>query len=200
MTVHWIVEDLKGVLALRLAFIVFQRIRGNHVGKLLTKSIMYNLDHTKITMKVSHQPSLLIFNLLMSHGKHVGHFTMDNASNNKTCMKELAKLLYARDIEVNVQDRQIMCFPHVTHICVSHIVHAFTDREAWVNAFTDEADHKNYAAAVCSNSVKMGCIVVCIICASGLHYDEFLDMIKTGNLIDWFKDRKTLECPGTWAT
>ena len=87
-----------------------------------------------------------------------------------------------------------MCFLHVIHICVLNIVNNFTDgnvaeiAEAWIDVFTNEANHQSYVVAVHNNPVKMGHMVIYMIHASGLHHNGFLDTIKTGNLKNWFRD------------
>lgn len=119
---------------------------------------------------------------------------MDNASNNKTCLQELATMLRARDVEFDdALDRRIMCFPHIMHICVTHIIRDFTDTalanitEAWIDAIADGAERQAYAEAVASDPVALGCTIVRVIRTSGQRHDEFIDTIKTGNAKNWFK-------------
>ena len=50
-----------------------------------------------------------------------GHFTLDNAANNKTMMKELKKLLADREIAFHADDNRIMCFPHVVNIATQRV-------------------------------------------------------------------------------
>jgi alkylhydroperoxidase family enzyme len=108
-------------------------------------------------------------------------------------MEELENLLRSRDIEFNALDRTVMCFPHIMHICVTHVIESFTDAdltavaEAWVDAFPDDEDREAYAEAVRSDPVAMGRDIVKVIRASGLRRDEFLDIVRTGNLKNWFK-------------
>jgi hypothetical protein len=123
----------------------------------------------------------------------VGHFTIDNASNNKTCMQELEIFLHAREVEFEALDRQVMCFPHVMHICVTHVIEDFTDTdlitisEAWTDAFPDNEARKAYAEAVGLDPIEMGCNIVQAIRVSGLCRDNFMDTVKTGNIKGWFK-------------
>ena len=111
-------------------------------------------------------------------------------------MEHLEKLLKTHELplEFGAQDRKVMCFPHVTNICVQHIVEEFSapDLEkianAWVDCFGDDViDKEKYLEAVKKNLVALGHDVVCIIRASGLRRDEFDKIIVTGNLQQWFK-------------
>ncbi|KIJ10079.1 hypothetical protein PAXINDRAFT_86563, partial [Paxillus involutus ATCC 200175] len=92
----------------------------------------------------------------------VGHFTMDNASNNKTCMQELETLLRARDIEFDALDRLVMCFLHVMHICTTHVIKSFTDDEltaiadTWIGVLPDEDECEAYVEAVRLDPITMG--------------------------------------------
>jgi len=52
---------------------------------------------------------------------------LNNASVNKKMLEHLKELLDVRDIPFNAHDRNIMCFLHVTAICVTHVTEAFTD-------------------------------------------------------------------------
>jgi hypothetical protein len=55
MTAHWIAENLdigKRRLELKVALLAFHRIRGNHTGKSLARTVIYLLDRAGITAKV----------------------------------------------------------------------------------------------------------------------------------------------------
>lgn len=118
---------------------------------------------------------------------------MDNASNNDTCMNHLEVLLRARDIDFHARDRQIRCFPHIIHICVKHVVESFSDslleeiEDAWFDAFPDDTDRENYAAAVRRNPIKLARLIVIAVRSSGLRRDDFLDTIKQGNSKNWYR-------------
>jgi hypothetical protein len=118
---------------------------------------------------------------------------MDNTSNNKTCMQELETLLRARDVEFDALDRLVMCFPHVMHICTTHVIKSFTDDEltaianTWIGVFPDEDEREAYVEAVRLDPITMGRDIVRVIRASGLRRDEFMDTVKTGNMKNWFK-------------
>jgi hypothetical protein len=66
-----------------------------------------------------------------------GHFTLDNAANNKTMMKELKKLLADREIAFHADDNRIMCFPHVVNIATQRVLRALSDPQA---GFMDDDD------------------------------------------------------------
>ena len=51
---------------------------------------------------------------------------MDNAKNNDTFIKSLEELLKQRDVIYDSSQHRIICFPHVVHICVTHVVKQFT--------------------------------------------------------------------------
>jgi len=70
----------------------------------------------------------------------MGHFTLDNASNNVTMLEELEDLLYARDISFDGIDRRIMCFAHMINICCQHVIGQFTNIKLLesVNEFVTE--------------------------------------------------------------
>ena len=51
---------------------------------------------------------------------------MDNASNNDTFIASLEELLRRRDTIYDSSQHRIICFPHVVHICVTHVVKQFT--------------------------------------------------------------------------
>ncbi|KAH9012216.1 hypothetical protein EDB83DRAFT_2321967 [Lactarius deliciosus] len=53
----------------------------------------------------------------------IGHFTLDNASNNVAAMKELENLLATKcDVAFNHLNNRIMCYPHIINVCTTHIV------------------------------------------------------------------------------
>ena len=178
LTGHWIAEDTETKsLSLRSALLGFHRLRGSHTGESLARTILYLLDRAGVTTKT-------------------GHFTLDNAENNKTMMEHLEKLLQTRELplEFGAQDRKVMCFPHIINICVQHVIEEFaapdleTVANAWVDCFDDDAvDKEKYLEAVKKNPVALGRDVVRIIRASGLRRDEFDKIIVTGNLQQWFK-------------
>ena len=164
-------------MTLRSALLGFHRLRGSHTGESLARTVLYLLDHAGVTTKT-------------------GHFTLDNAENNKTMMEHLEKLLDACELPLDfvAKDRKIMCFPHIINICVQHVIEEFSVpdlmkiAEAWVDCFDDDTvDEEKYLEAVKKNPVALGRDIVRAIRASGLRRDEFDKIIVTGNLQQWFK-------------
>ena len=118
---------------------------------------------------------------------------MDNVSNNKTCMKELKILLHTHDVEFDALDHLVMCFPHIIHICMTHVLRSSTDADltavanAWIGAFPDKEVREAYAEAVRSDPMKKCCDLIQNIHASGFCCDKFIDTIRTSNVKNWFK-------------
>lgn len=77
-------------------------------------------------------------------------------------MQELKQLLCLQEVEFNALDHLIMCFPHIMHIFVTHIIQSFTDAEfttiseAWIDAFSNRAEHNVYAQGVKLDPIGMG--------------------------------------------
>jgi hypothetical protein len=102
----------------------------------------------------------------------VGHFTLDNAANNKTMMESLARKLEAREISFDPVDRQIMCFAHVIDLASGRVIRGI------------EGDN---AGSETSNPIGLGRTVVRSIRASGLRRDSFDEVVINGNAKQWFK-------------
>lgn len=70
------------------------------------------------------------------------------------CMHKLEVLLHACEVAFNAQDHLIMCFLHIMHICVTHVLKSFTQSDltvivdAWTDAFDDEENCEAYMEAV----------------------------------------------------
>jgi hypothetical protein len=63
----------------------------------------------------------------------MGHFTLDNASNNKTAMEELSLIMAERDIHFDPVDHRIPCFPHIINLCAKHVIDEYpTHQEKWI--------------------------------------------------------------------
>lgn len=134
MTAHWIARD-NNTLELKSSLIAFHRIWGKHTGKNLAAIVLSLLDRAGATSKVS-TVNYILKNLLTQMFK-TGHFTLDNAANNKTMMKELKKLLADREIAFHADDNRIMCFPHVVNIATQRVLQALSDPQA---GFVDDDD------------------------------------------------------------
>jgi hypothetical protein len=102
----------------------------------------------------------------------IGHFTLDNAANNKTMMESLARKLEAHEISFDAVDHQIMCFAHVIDLASGHVIRGI------------EGDN---AGSETSNPIGLGCTVVRSIWALGLRRDSFDDVVTNGNAKQWFK-------------
>jgi len=123
----------------------------------------------------------------------VGHFTLDNASNNQTMMEELEVLLQARDIPFDSADNRIMCFPHVINICCQHIISDFTNidlsesTEDFPAEQAPERPHlQTFEEAVKRDPVALGRNIVRAFRSSGQRRDAFNEIIRDGNSKGWF--------------
>jgi len=123
----------------------------------------------------------------------IGHWTLDNAANNRTFMTELAALLYSRDINFDAQDRHIMCFPHIINICSQHVISKFTNIELAnateatpVTLAPNNATCQSFDNAVSRDPIALGRNTVRVLRSSGQRRDTFDDIIKDGNDKGWF--------------
>jgi hypothetical protein len=103
ITAHWIAIILRTTaLELKVALIAFHQLCGNHDDESLTEIILQLLDRAGITVKVC---CPLFSTMHFSYSLKVGHFTLDNAVNNKTMMEALERKLHERDITFDMADR-----------------------------------------------------------------------------------------------
>jgi len=130
LTAHWIsLDKSSGRLSLKAALIGFHRLKENHTGINIARTILHLLDRANVTVKV-----YIPYDTLRSHCQlslQIGHFTLDNAENNAVAMKELqSRLAKRREISdfVNFdhRDNRIRCYAHIINICSSHIVASVT--------------------------------------------------------------------------
>jgi hypothetical protein len=112
----------------------------------------------------------------------VGHFTMDNASNNETMMQYLETKLRGREIAFDARDRRIMCFAHVVDLCSGRVVSAASGPVDEGNDHSSSDDDTDI-----SNPIALARAAVRAIRGSGLRRDEFDEVIKNGNDKGWFK-------------
>jgi hypothetical protein len=184
MTAHWVAKvEGTNALQLKTALIAFHRLHGKHDGKTLAKTILKLLDRAKLTLKL-------------------GHFTLDNAANNGTMMRHLARLLrFKRDIIFDPVDRRIMCFAHVINLSSGVVTRnadkvcddsdEVTDWDAsaeseWTED-DDESDDGSDDGTVSSNGpIAHARNVVRVIRASGMRRDAFREVITNGNAKGWF--------------
>lgn len=118
-----------------------------------------------------------------THLFKVGHFTMDNASNNETMMQELQILLAGRDVSFDPVNRRVMCFAHVVNLCSGRVIHGISQDKG--DSFSAGDD------AVPSNPIDLARAVVRNIRASGPRRDHFKDIIQEGNTRGYFRDAKS---------
>jgi hypothetical protein len=151
-------------LQLKAALIAFHRIRGGHDGVSLAATIIQLLDRVHITLKVRVQFRLREAFLMSSK---VGHFTLDNASNNGTMMEELQRLLNARDVShFDAKNSRIMCFAHVVDLCSRRVVSGLSN--------------------LTRDPIAIGRSAVNAIRASCTRRDAFKDIVASGNEKGWW--------------
>jgi hypothetical protein len=124
----------------------------------------------------------------------VGHWTLDNAANNGTFLKELEVLLRSKGIDFDHLDRRIMCFPHVVNICCQHVISDFTNIELSETAEDFVAalpaaipQRQSYEDAVKRDPVALGRNIVRVMRASGQRRKALQDTIRDGNAKGWFR-------------
>jgi hypothetical protein len=169
-------DEATGALRLKAGLIAFHDLPGSHTGKALAVTMLRLIDRAGATLKI-------------------GHFTLDNASNNDAAMHHLAELLQDRDIPFDPVDRRIRCFPHIINICVKHVIEEYTlanykdVAESWVDSESGETITKDdYLEALRHDPVALGRSIVRVIRASGLRRHAFRESIKQANVEQWFKD------------
>ncbi|KIK24334.1 hypothetical protein PISMIDRAFT_44028, partial [Pisolithus microcarpus 441] len=94
----------------------------------------------------------------------IGHFTLDNACNNDTAMRELSRLLTLCGIDFDPVDCHIICFPHILNICSGHVTDEYTAvdfasiSEAWVDALDGNKviDKDAYIEALRRDPIALG--------------------------------------------
>jgi hypothetical protein len=122
----------------------------------------------------------------------VGHFTLDNASNNTTFMMEFGKRLELRDIPFDYADRQISCFAHVINIACQHLLSGLTNSELadsedlLVPIASEVPRQQTFAQALQRDPVALGRNLVRVFRSSGQRRALFDDIIRDGNVKGWF--------------
>ena len=66
----------------------------------------------------------------------VGHFTLDNAENNKTMLAEVEELLCRCELDrkFSAVDHTVNCFPHIVNISTSHVLKALTNEDLLIDS------------------------------------------------------------------
>jgi len=135
-----------------------------------------------------------------------GHWTLDNAEMNATFMKAFEELMRAWDIPFDYEDNRIMCFPHITNICATHVIESFTN-----TALADEQvefdvtfpplvpAEQTYDEACARDPIALCRSTVQAVRASGLRRDHLHEIICNGNAKGWFKSavdpNETIQIP-----
>jgi hypothetical protein len=175
VTAHWIAkESEKEALVLKAALITFHHIPGSHTGMALALKILELIDHAE----VKHNVGVLLYFITFSDFVQIGHFTLDNTSNNRTAMDELSQLLQKDGIEFDAVDHCIPCFPHIVNICVQHILseHSTADFSDLADTFVARPyifNKVEYVKALQNNVINQARDIVHVICVSGQCCDSF---------------------------
>lgn len=186
ITAHWIARIDSGAttsLQLKASLIAFHCLRGSHDGESLAATIIKLLDRAEITVKVWIL-CMCIWLPVSDAFPEVGHFTMDNASNNETMMKFLEEKLALREIAFDAADRKIMCYGHVVDLSSGRVVRAIAagslDNEDDPSPTDDETE-------TATDLIAQARAVVRAIRGSGSRREAFDEVITNGNAKGWFK-------------
>jgi hypothetical protein len=104
--------------------------------------------------------------------------------------------VHARDIPFCHKDNHIRCFPHVTNICSTHVIEAFTntalvdDSGGFIASAAyppSDPDSQTYEEAVARDPIALCRSTVRAIRVSGERRDHLADIIRDGNDKGWFK-------------
>lgn len=123
---------------------------------------------------------------MRTHLLKVGHFTMDNASNNRTMMQELETSLKSREIDFDADDRRIMCFAHVIDLCSGRVIRAASD------GVEDNSD-EDASSPGSDNPLAQARAVVRAIRGSGTRRSSFQETINYGNTRRLFRQGQSPE-------
>ncbi|SRR6266581_1286705 len=113
----------------------------------------------------------------------IGHFTLDNASNNRTMMQSLEAILASREIVFDAADRMISCFAHTVNLCSGRAIRAATD---WAD--NDDDTSSSDDDTVATDPIAVARKAVRVIRESGTRRETFNSIIKEGNKKGWFKE------------
>jgi hypothetical protein len=125
-----------------------------------------------------------------------GHWTLDNASLNDAFLKELGILLRPHEVEFDHKENHIRCFPHVTNVCSTHVIEAFTNITlvddtgefiASASGPPSDPDTQTYEEAVGRDPIALCRSTVRAVRASGKRRDHLAEVIEDGNKKGWFK-------------
>jgi hypothetical protein len=126
----------------------------------------------------------------------VGHFTLDNASNNASFMNSLAALLNAVGVQFDGKKNYIRCFAHIINLCSQAVIrqmerdndddiHSDTDTDPGTETGTDDdvtaANVRSTRTTWKAGPIRRARKTVAFVRKSGQRRDQFLDIIKQGN-------------------
>ncbi|KAJ7675195.1 ribonuclease H-like domain-containing protein [Mycena rosella] len=120
----------------------------------------------------------------------MGHFTMDNASNNATFMTHLALLLAERGVlDFNAKENYIRCFAHIINLASQTVIRAMEKQDSHVQHSDTETESESdddtpglaVRARRRAGPIRRARKTVAFIRKSGQRRDELLSIIKTGN-------------------
>ena len=86
----------------------------------------------------------------------VGHFTIDNTSNNNTMMQHLETMLIPCDIAFNTNNHRVMCFAYIVNLCSGKVIQAVS---GGVVGDMDKS-HLSTVNTVVSDPISLACIAV----------------------------------------
>ena len=101
-------------------------------------------------------------------------------------MKELERLLLARDIPFDAADRKIMCYSHVVDLSSGRLINALSSRAGQTNV-EDYEDSDSDLESPPPDPIAHARKVVRAIRGSGMRRDAFEEVIVNGNSKWWFK-------------
>lgn len=178
LTAHWIAKvERTTSLELKTALIAFHRLPGKHDGKAIAEAVIALLDRARVTVKVRllHEAGITMH--ISDVSLKVGHFTMDNASNNGTMMQHLEEMLRERDVAFDALDRRVRCFAHIVDLCSGQVA-----RSADSTVADDENDCSLSEDEIAmSPPIVRARNVVRAIRGSSTRRDRFNTLIETGN-------------------
>ncbi|THH18798.1 hypothetical protein EUX98_g8896 [Antrodiella citrinella] len=108
VTAHWIDESKPLNWEMQNAIIGFTRLNSAHNGVRLGQALYKIVDRIGVAHKV-------------------GHITCDNASNNKTMLREFAKHIFTKTGKAyDVKSRQVNCIAHVINLATQALIAAYS--------------------------------------------------------------------------
>jgi hypothetical protein len=137
----------------------------------------------------------------------MGHWTLDNAENNKTFLQELEKLVKARNLPISfdASDRRIRCFAHIINLVVQHVLAVISqskpfattededeDEDGLVSQTRDLSIEQTFKEAAARDPVGLARKLVRALRASNSRRVAFQESLKIGKEKGYF-DMKPLQ-------